>query len=64
MTRKKLHFLTGEFFKKQSNDVLLKLIHAKTKKSSEKYNLQLNAIRNRIAYEIKLIDETTETGEE
>lgn len=51
-----LYKQTADFFQNQFETLLKKLVNTKSKKTKEKLNCQLEALKGRIALEVKLLD--------
>lgn len=57
LNHKKLIEDSAAFFSKEVDKIILKVSTAKTGKQRSKYLLQMMAIKNRIALEVKMLDE-------
>lgn len=64
MKKRNLYLLTGDFLKKESDRILHAMLKAKTDKTIQKRRIELQTIKNRIAYEIKLIEKEMGSDEE
>lgn len=64
MKKRNLYLLTGDFLKKESDKILYAMLKAKSEKTIQKRRIELQAIKNRIAYEIKLIEKEMGSDEE
>lgn len=57
LNHKKIMEDSAAFFNKEVDKVILKVSQAKTEKSRLKYLKQMVALRNRLALEIKMLDD-------
>lgn len=56
MMKHLLYKQTADFLQNEFESLLKKLVNTKSKKTKEKINKQLEALKGRIALEVKLLD--------
>jgi len=64
MKKKDIYLLTGNFLKKESDRILYQMLKAKSEKTIQKRRIELESIKNRICYEIKIIKREMGSDEE
>jgi len=64
MKKKDIYLLTGNFLKKESDRILYQMLKAKSEKTIQKRRIELESIKNRICYEIKIIEREMGSDEE